>query len=125
VDVADSAFCSLDFSTGIVAVKEFIDLVNLYVTEQEPWVLAKDEAQADRLNVVLNTILESLRAVAVLYNPVMPKAMASMWEQIGGRASLGPLAEQRVADVARWGQLPPGTTVTKGDALFPRIEEAE
>ena len=33
-------------------------------------------------------------------------------------------AEQRIADVARWGQLPPGTRVTKGDALFPRIDEA-
>jgi methionyl-tRNA synthetase len=124
VTVADPAFCELDFSTGIVAVKEFIDLVNLYVTEQEPWVLAKDDAQSARLDVVLATICEALRAVAVLYNPLMPKAMSSLWEQLGAQAQLGPLAEQRIADVARWGQLPAGTRVTKGDALFPRIEEA-
>ncbi|MBI1350044.1 MAG: methionine--tRNA ligase [Actinomycetales bacterium] len=124
VEVADRAFCDLDFSTGIVAVKEFIDAVNLYVTEQEPWVLAKDESLSGRLDVVLNTIIESLRAIAVLYNPVMPKAMSSLWEQTGGQAVLGPLMEQRVADVARWGQLAPGTRVTKGDALFPRIDEA-
>jgi len=125
VEVADPAFGNLDFSTGIVAVKEFIDLVNLYVTEQEPWVLAKDEAQAGRLDVVLNTIIESLRAVAVLYNPLMPKAMDALWQQIGGQAELGPLAAQRIADVTRWAQLPPGTAVTKGDALFPRIEVEE
>jgi len=125
VDVADPAFCALDFSTAIVAVKEFIDLVNLYVTEQEPWVLAKDESKADRLDVVLNTICESLRAVAVLYNPLMPKAMSSLWEQLGAKAQLGPLAEQRIAGVAQWGQLPPGSMVTKGDALFPRIEDTE
>jgi methionyl-tRNA synthetase len=124
VTVADPAFCELDFSTGIIAVKEFIDLVNLYVTEQEPWVLAKDDAQSARLDVVLATICEALRAVAVLYNPLMPKAMSSLWEQLGAQAQLGPLAEQRIADVARWGQLPAGTRVTKGDALFPRIEEA-
>jgi methionyl-tRNA synthetase len=123
VQVADDAFGSLDFSTGIAAVKEFVDLVNGYVTEQEPWVLAKDDAQAQRLDVVLNTIIESLRAVAVLYHPLMPKAMTSLWQQIGGFGVLGPLGEQRIADVARWGQLPPGTQVTKGDALFPRIEE--
>ena len=123
-EVADRAFCDLDFSTGIVAVKEFIDAVNLYVTEQEPWQLAKDEANAARLDVVLNTIIEALRAIAVLYNPVMPKAMTSLWEQIGGQATLGPLTDQRVADVATWGQLAPGTRVTKGDALFPRIDEA-
>ncbi|HAN72478.1 MAG TPA: methionine--tRNA ligase, partial [Actinobacteria bacterium] len=125
VDVADRAFCDLDFSTGIIAVKEFIDLVNLYVTEQEPWVLAKDDAQSARLDVVLNTICESLRAVAVLYNPLMPKAMSSLWEQLGAQGQLGPLAEQRIASVAQWAQLPPGTRVTKGEALFPRIEEAE
>ena len=124
VEIADPAFCDLDFSTGIVAVKEFIDLVNLYVTEQEPWVLAKDDAQSARLDVVLATICESLRAIAVLYNPLMPKAMSSLWEQLGAQAQLGPLAEQRIADVASWGQLPAGTRVTKGESLFPRIEEA-
>ena len=121
---ADRAFGELDFSTGIVAVKEFIELVNGYVTEQEPWVLAKDEAGRERLNVVLSTICESLRGIAVLYNPLMPKAMRSLWQQLGADVALGPIDDQRIADVARWGQLPPGTTVTKGESLFPRLEEA-
>jgi methionyl-tRNA synthetase len=124
VAVADEAIGALDFSTGLAAIKEFVDLVNGYVTEQEPWALAKDEANRARLEVVLYTICESLRALAVLYNPVMPKAMASLWEQLGAQAELGPLTEQRVADVARWAQLPPGTRVTKGESLFPRLEDA-
>ena len=123
VQTADAAMGELDFSTGIGAVKDFVDLVNGYVTEQEPWALAKDEAQRDRLAVVLVTVCEALRAIAVLYNPVMPRAMAGLWEQLGAKAVLGPLAAQRIADVARWGQLPAGTRVTKGDALFPRLEE--
>lgn len=122
---ADEAMCAMDFSTGIVAVKEFVDRVNGYVTEQEPWVLAKDEANRERLGVVLYTVCESLRAVAVLYNPVMPKAMSSLWEQLGAEATLGPIVEQKVLDVARWGQLSPGSQVTKGQSLFPRLEEAE
>ena len=123
--VADRAFLALDFSTGIAAVKEFVDRVNGYVTEQEPWVLAKDEFRAARLDVVLYTICESLRAVAVLYNPLMPKAMSSLWHQLGAHVQLGPIVEQRISDVARWGQLPPGTVITKGESLFPRIDEAE
>ena len=114
---------TVDFSTGIVAVKEFVERVNGYVTEQEPWVLAKDDALAGRLDVVLNTICESLRAIAVLYNPLMPTAMSSLWQQLGAEGTLGPLAEQRISDVSRWAQLPPGTQVTKGDSLFPRIDE--
>jgi methionyl-tRNA synthetase len=124
VEVADEAMGSLDFATGLGAIKEFVDIVNGYVTDQAPWVLAKDEASRARLEVVLYTICDSLRALAVLYNPVMPKAMSSLWQQLGAQAQLGPLAEQRVADIGRWAQLPPGTRVTKGESLFPRLEEA-
>jgi methionyl-tRNA synthetase len=120
---ADSAMLRLDFSTGIGAVKSFVDAVNLYVTEQAPWVLAKDEANADRLSTVLYTICEALRAIAVLHHAVMPKATTSLWEQLGAEAALGPIGAQRVTDVARWGQLPAGATITKGAILFPRLEE--
>ncbi|MCU0277875.1 MAG: methionine--tRNA ligase [Candidatus Nanopelagicales bacterium] len=116
---ADAAMLQLDFSTGILAIKEFVDAVNVYVTEQEPWVLAKDEESAQRLDTVLYTICESLRAIAVLYHPVMPKSSVKIWESLG---AAGELAEQAVTDVATWGQLAPGSTVTKGAALFPRLE---
>jgi methionyl-tRNA synthetase len=120
---ADAAMCALDFASGITAVRRFIDAVNLYVTEQEPWVVAKDPALASRLDTILYTVCESLRAIATLYNPVMPKAMSLLWEQIGAAATLGPIAEQRVDRVAQWGQLPAGAAVSKGAVLFPRLEE--
>lgn len=120
---ADEAMLELDFSTGIVAVKELIDAVNLYVTEQEPWVLAKDPANTERLHTVLNTVCEALRGIAVLYYPVMPKAMASLWEQLGAEAALGRIDDQRIASTGTWNQLPAGTIVTKGEGLFPRLED--
>jgi len=60
----------------------------------------------------------------VLLNAVMPKACAALWESLGAEPALGPLAQQRVATVAKWGQLPAGVTVTKGAVLFPRLEES-
>ena len=123
VPVADEAFCALDFQTGIGAVRAVVELVNGYVTDSEPWVLAKDPAQADRLDVVLYTTCEALRAIAVLYNAVMPKAMTSLWQQLGAHEALGPIGAQSVAGVARWGQLPAGARVVKGEALFPRVDE--
>ena len=116
---ADAAMLQLDFSTGILAIKDFVDAVNVYVTEQEPWVLAKDPASAERLDTVLYTICESLRAIAVLYHPVMPKSTAKIWESLGQQAEL---AEQPVQDVGRWGQLRSGSHVVKGESLFPRLE---
>ncbi len=121
-DQADASMVRLDFAGGIAAIRSFVDAVNLYVTEQEPWKLAKDPAQRGRLETVLYTMCEALRAIAVLYNPVMPKAMDSLWTRLGAVPHLGEIAAQDVRDAGRWGQLPAGAVVAKGDPLFPRIE---
>ena len=123
VSHADAAVLRLDFSAALAGIKAFIDAVNLYVTEQAPWVLAKDEANAERLSTVLYTICESLRALAVLHHAVMPKATESLWDQLGAEAGLGALSAQNVTAAGRWGQLPPGSVITKGAILFPRLEE--
>ena len=125
VPAADAAVEALEFATAIGHVRGFIETVNGYVTDVEPSVLAKDPSNESRLHTVLYTICESLRAIAVLYNPVMPKAMTAMWEQIGAAECLGALGEQPISTVAQWGQLVPGVTVTKGDALFPRLEDPD
>jgi methionyl-tRNA synthetase len=116
---ADAAMLRLDFSGGILAIKGFVDAVNVYVTEQQPWVLAKDDANSSRLDTVLYTICEALRAIAVLYHPVMPDATEKLWDSLGQARAL---ASQDVTTVAAWGQLQPGSTITKGAALFPRLE---
>ncbi|MFD0529640.1 methionine--tRNA ligase [Kitasatospora arboriphila] len=115
----------LDFAGGIAAIFEFVKLVNGYLTEQEPWKVAKDtsdEGQA-RLATILYTAAEALRATAVLLNPLMPATSAKLWDSLGAEEGLGALADQTIATVADWGQLPVGATVTKGDILFPRLEE--
>jgi methionyl-tRNA synthetase len=53
----------------------------------------------------------------------MPRAMGLLWSAIGAQEGLGDLAEQRLGEVSRWGQLPAGVQVTKGAALFPRLPE--
>jgi len=122
-EIADAAVSKLDFSVAILAVKEFVDAVNLYVTEAEPWQLVKDPANADRLRTVLYTMCEALRGIAVLYNPVMPKAMGGLWGRLGAQPHLGEISTVTIADAGRWGMLPPGAVITKGDALFPRLED--
>jgi methionyl-tRNA synthetase len=120
---ADDAVGRLDFQTAIVSVKSYVEAVNGYVTEQQPWVLAKDSAERERLATVLYTVCESLRAIAVLYHPVMPKATVSLWQQLGAADALGPIGAQPIAEVGRWDQLPAGTRITKGANLFPRLAE--
>jgi methionyl-tRNA synthetase len=115
----------LDFQGGILAIFDFVKQVNGYITEQEPWKVAKDDSPEGRarLATILYTAAESLRAMAVLLNPVMPDTSQKLWDSLGAEASLGALADQKVQEAGEWGALRPGSAVTKGAVLFPRLEE--
>ena len=123
VAAADSAIVALDFQGGINAIMDFCKRVNGYVTEQTPWVLAKDPANKVALDAVLYNTADSIRALAVLLHPVMPATTETLWRSLGADVTLGPIGQQTIGKVAQWGQLPPGSKVTKGAVLFPRLEE--
>jgi methionyl-tRNA synthetase len=104
---------------------DFCKRVNGYVTEKEPWVVAKETSKKSDLDAILYNTAESLRALAVLLHPVMPEVTEKLWQSLGAKASLGEIGKQQIDKVANWGQLPAGSIVTKTDVLFPRLEEAK
>ncbi|GEA89697.1 methionine--tRNA ligase [Cellulomonas cellasea] len=129
---AEAAIDRLALHEAIGAVWTLVDATNLYLTEQEPWKVAKAPGEVGedglgvaggRLATILVTAAEALRSLAVLLHPVTPKAAQQLWAALGAEAALGALAAQPVADAGRFGVLPAGTAVTKGASLFPRIEE--
>ena len=117
---ADAAIEAVQPHEALAAIWEIVDALNAYLADQAPWKVAKEDLV--RTGTILATAAEGLRALAVLLNPVMPKAMAVLWESLGAVDAIGPLADQRIDQVATWGQLAPGTTITKSEVLFPRIE---
>ena len=121
-DAADAAIERLAIHEAIAAIWTIVDELNGYITEQEPWVLAKDPANAERLSTVLYTASEGLRALAVLLSPVMPKATTKLWTALGAEANLGPITAQPIRTAGDWGMLPPGSTIAPLEPLFPRIE---
>jgi methionyl-tRNA synthetase len=125
VETADKAMVALDFQGGIVAAMDFCKKVNGYVTEKEPWILAKDPANQAELEQVLYNTAEALRALAVLLHPVMPATTEILWQSLGAESALGAIGDQKVSQIAQWGQLPQGATVTKTPVLFPRLEIKE
>ena len=122
---ADEFITKLDFSEGINAIRKVVDAANLYVTEQEPWKIAKDEANKERLATVLYCVAESLRAIAVLYHPIMPESTKKIWNILGANESIGDIAKQLISNAGTWGILPAGSKVNKGEAVFPRLAEDE
>ena len=56
---------------------------NKYVDETMPWVLAKDEAQKDRLETVLWNLIQGISAGAKLLESFMPSTSKKILEQLG------------------------------------------
>ena len=125
---ADAAIERLAIHEAIAAIWTIVDELNGYITEQQPWVIAKaaadDPAAAARLGTVLYTATEGLRALAVLLSPVIPKATTTLWSRSAREGSLGALTAQPIRAAGEWGQLPVGSTVSPLTGLFPRIEES-
>ena len=107
---------------AIAAAWGIVDELNGYLTEQEPWALAKDDSQKQRLEAVLYTAADGLRALAVLLSPVIPQAAAKLWRALGMEAHAGSVDSQPLLDAGQPGGLPGGITVGKLEPLFPRIE---
>lgn len=123
VESADRAICDLDFQSGINAIMDFCKEVNGYVTIKEPWAVAKDPARKAELDAILYNTAESLRALAILLHPIMPISTEKLWRYLGADSTLGEIGEQRISVVANWGQLQPGSKISKGEILFPRLED--
>ena len=54
---------------------------NKYIDETAPWILAKDEAKADRLKTVMYNLAETLRIVAILISPYIPTTSPKIYTQ--------------------------------------------
>lgn len=110
----------MELNQAIKDVWNLIGRANKYIDETAPWILAKDPAQAERLQAVMYNLAEALRIIAILIASFVPVTAPKIYEQLG----LGKPESFFMAD-AVWGKLATGTKVQKGEPLFPRIEVTE
>ena len=57
--------------------------LNRYVEEQAPWALAKDDAQAGQLDIVLATLTDGLRLIGLLLHPWLPASVDKLFAALG------------------------------------------
>lgn len=69
------------FHMALARLWKFINVVNAYFHEQEPWKLAKQDGE--RFQEVLSVTAHSLRAIGVLAWPVMPHKMEALLNSLG------------------------------------------
>jgi methionyl-tRNA synthetase len=108
----------LKISDALAELWKLVRRSNKYIDENAPWELAKDSMKSDRLGTVIYNLIESIRFIAVMLQPFMPRTPENIWTQIGIIDS----AELKSwASLKEWGLLKPGSTVARGEDLFPRL----
>src|SRR5438128_244889 len=93
---------------------------NRFIEVKAPWKISS-EATSTRHDV-LYTLTESLRIIAILISPVLPKAAHGISDQLNWKMELSGKEERFRLEDAKWGGLPDGHVVGKPVPLFPRIE---
>ena len=110
---------SMEISTAVKQVWNFIGRANKYIDETEPWRLAKDPAAKQTLANTMYNLAESLRLIGILISPYMPDTAQSIRNQL----NLGLPEDNELGDnIVLWGLMPTGGTIGKPQQLFPRIE---
>ena len=67
---------------AIDTIMNFAKHCNKYIDETTPWALAKDEANLPRLNTVMYNLLESIRILSSLLEPIMPNCSKNILAQL-------------------------------------------
>ena len=92
---------------------------NKYIDETQPWVLAKDEAKADRLATVLYNLVEGIMIGASLLEPFMPSTAKKIADQLNTTL-------RSFEECETFGLYKTGTQVTdKPEILFARLDAKE
>jgi methionyl-tRNA synthetase len=95
---------------------------NILIERTSPWQLAKQKESSRQLDAVLYHLAESLRIIAILISPALPKAAHGIFDQLNWKMELSGKEERFSLADAEWGRLPDGHVVGKPTPLFPRME---
>ncbi len=95
----------------------YLNAVNKYLADREPWIIAKDPAQKSRLARILFQAASAIRGIGYLIYPVMPGSAEKIWAFLGEEGSPSNVHFSEI----RFGDLKPGRKFREPRPLFPRV----
>ncbi len=112
-------FDDFAFSSALEAAWSLIAQTDKFISDAQPWQLAKREETRGELETVLAAAHEILRWLAALLYPVMPEATVAMWRQLGFTTEL---ATEDPATLT-WGEAENVIVAETIEPIFPRIDK--
>ena len=107
-----ASFENLAFHEALERIWSVIRAANAYTDHQAPWALRKEDPT--RMATVLYVLAETVRCLAILTQPFMPRASARLLDQLG-------VAERARDFAAISARLVAGTSLPKPEGVFPRF----
>jgi methionyl-tRNA synthetase len=114
----EEAMENMEFSVALASVWQLVSRTNKYIDETQPWTLAKDEANREKLASVMSHLVESLRRTAILLKPFMTQTPDKIFKQLG----ITDAKYQTWNSLEEFGITSVGIKVEKGEPIFPRLE---
>jgi len=115
-DKAVNRMVDLHVADAITEIFNLFKRCNKYIDETEPWVLAKSEANSDRLATVLYNLIEGIAIGAELIKPFMPETSEKILAQINA-------TERGFDALDKFGLYASGSKVTDApEILFARLK---
>ncbi|MBE5108981.1 methionine--tRNA ligase [Bacillus thuringiensis] len=114
----EEAMENMEFSVALSSIWQLVSRTNKYIDETQPWVLAKDENDREKLASVMAHLAEMLRQTGIMLMPFLTVAPSKMFAQLG----LTEEAHKSWESLSTIGCIPAGTKVEKGQPIFPRLE---
>lgn len=102
------------------AAMNLVSTIDGYIEQTQPFKLAKDPQKQTELATILYNCAESLRIASLCLYPVLSNKTPDLWSMLGVQydPNRGNLEEW-----CKWGLLKPGTSISKGTAMFPRVQD--
>jgi len=117
----EEAIEKMEFSVALTAIWQLISRTNKYIDETQPWKLAKEAEDVQKLADVMVHLAESLRRIAILLQPFLTQAPKEIFMQLG----INDEALTSWNSMEVFGVIGEGTKVTKGNPIFPRLDLEE
>lgn len=115
----DGEFGALNFSRALEAVWAGIARSDKFISDNQPWKLAKDPSARPQLESVLATAYEALRHLVLLVAPALPVTSREIWNQMGLAGD--PLLID--PNDASWGEALDVSIIDRISPAFPKLDK--
>jgi len=116
--LTDELIDDCHYADSLDNIIELFRRCNKYIDINEPWILAKDESQKERLGTVLYNLVECLRIGTILLQAYLPETASDVLDKLN-------IQDKSFESLKKYGSYPVGTKLENIAPLFERINKEE